>query len=94
MKTTTATNETLTQRKQQQRLPPSVPLSELMPYFESLYSTPISRQLAIPEGPPNNFSRTQFQPVIARRVQDLLMKMNEKKAAASGHDGINFVQRS
>ena len=33
-----------------------------------------------------NFSRTQFQPVTARRVKDLLMKMNEKKAA--GHDRI------
>ena len=72
--------------RQQQRLPPSVPLSELKSYFESLYSTPVSRQLAIPEGPPNNFSLTQFQPVTTRRVKDLLMKMNEKKAA--GHDGI------
>ena len=43
--------------RQQQRLPPSVPLSELKSYFESLYSTPVSRQLAILEGPPNNFSR-------------------------------------
>ena len=72
--------------RQQQRLPPSVPLSELKSYFESLYSTPVSRQLAIPEGPPNNFSLTQFQPVTTRRVKDLLMKMNEKNAA--GHDGI------
>ena len=31
-------------------------------------------------------SLTQFQPVTTRRVKDLLMKMNEKKAA--GHDGI------
>ena len=73
----------------QQRYPPSVPLSELKSYFESLYSTPVSRQLAIPEGPPNNFSLTQFQPVTERRVKDSLMKINdhiEKKAA--GHDGI------
>ena len=72
--------------RQQQRLPTSVPLSDLKSYFESLYSTPVSRQLAILEGPPNNFSRAQFQPVTARRVKELLMKMNEKKAA--GHDGI------
>ena len=72
--------------RQQKRLPPSVPLSELKSYFESLCSTPVSRQLAIPEGPSNNFSLTQFQPVTTRRVKDLLMKMNEKKAA--GQDGI------
>ena len=38
------------------------------------------------ERPPNNFSLTQSQPVTARRVKDLIMKMNDKKAA--GHDGI------
>ena len=72
----------------QQRLPPSVPVSELKSYFECLYSTPVSRQPAIPEGPPNNFSLTQFQPVTARRVKDLLMKLNEKKLKAAWHDGI------
>ena len=75
--------------RQQQRFPSSVPLSKLKSYFESLYSTPVSRQLTIPEGPPNNFCLTQFQPVTERRVKDLRMKLNEyieKKAA--GHDGI------
>ena len=72
--------------RQQQRLHPSVPLSELKSFFESFYSTPVSRRLAIPEGRPKNLSLTQFQPVTARRVKDLLLKMNEKKAA--GHDGI------
>ena len=37
--------------RQQQRLPPSVPLSELKSYSESLYSMPVSRQLAIPLQP-------------------------------------------
>ena len=69
------------QQQRQLRLPPSNPLSDLKSYFESLHSMPISRQHSIPEGPPNNFSLMQFQPVTARRVKDLRMKMNKKKAA-------------
>ena len=74
--------------RKQERLPPSIPLSDLRSYCVSLCSTPVSRQLAIPipEGPPNISSQAQLQAVPARRVKDLLMKMNEKKAA--GHDGI------
>ena len=74
--------------RQQQRLPPSIPLSTLKSYIKSLFTqhqSPCS-QLAIPEGPSNDSTLTQFQPVTARRVKDLLMKLNEKKSA--GHDGV------